>query len=265
MIWRPFFFLTVPALALVFAPAHLQAGDEPMPLILSEDFEKADAFAPWFPTQKDMWTLADTGSAQGRALRIAGKSAKYNPPFRSPHSIALLKDKVLGDFVLTARVQTLQDSRGHRDMCIFWGWQDDAHFYYVHLGETPDPHSSQIFIVKNAPRTAITRVNKGGVPWQTGAWHDVKLVRKAAEGLIEVYFDDMTTPLKTANDTTFQWGMIGLGTFDDLGLWDDVKINGVEISGKTPALPTPERQGETVQSPPKKKDTGTPAGNSPAK
>ena len=37
-----------------------------------------------------------------------------------------------------------------------WGWQDPARFYYVHLGEKPDPHSSQVFIVNDAPRTAIT-------------------------------------------------------------------------------------------------------------
>jgi hypothetical protein len=41
--------------------------------------------------------------------------------------------------------------------------------------------------------------------------------------------------------------MIGLGSFDDLGLWDDVKIDGVAIEDKEPVLPEANRDGETVQ------------------
>ena len=97
----------------------------------------------------------------------------------------------------------------------------------MHLGERQDPNSSQIFIVNDAPRTAITEKNTGGIPWEDKHWHDVKVVRSVADGLIEIYFDDMEKPVKVAHDKTFQWGIIGLGSFDDLGLWDDVKINGV--------------------------------------
>ena len=204
---------------------------------LKFDFEKEGALSAWFPTQTDRWVIADTKSDRGKALHLLGASRKYQPPFRSPLSINLLKEKVFGDFVLTAKVKTLQTSRGHRDMCIFWGWQDPAHFYYVHLGEKVDPNSSQVFIVKEAPRTPITTVNVGGIPWKDDTWHDVKLVRKVKDGTVEVYFDDMDKPVKTAKDKTFQWGMIGLGSFDDLGMWDDVRIDGELIDGKSPVLP----------------------------
>ena len=147
--------------------------------------------------------------------------------------------------MLTAKVKTLQKPTGHRDMCIFWGWQDPSHFYYVHLGEKPDPHSSQIFIVDDNPRLSITRSNQGGIVWQDDTWHEVKVVRKVKAGTIEVYFDDMEKPAKTANDRTFQWGLIGLGSFDDLGMWDDVRINGVKIKGQQATLPEQERQGPT--------------------
>ena len=39
---------------------------------------------------------------------------------------------------------------------------------------------------------------------------------------MKVYFDDMTKPLMTAQDTTFGAGEIGIGTFDDSGNFDDV-------------------------------------------
>lgn len=216
----------------------LSEAKNPTPPIIEENFEKEGVFERWLPTEASKWKITDTGEPRGKALHLLGKSS-YKPPHRSPHSIILLKDHVFGDFVLTAKVKTLQTARGHRDMDIFFGWQDPANFYYVHLGEKPDPHSSQIFIVNDAPRTSITKENAGGIPWKDDTWHDVKVVRKVAEGTIEIYFDDMETPCKVAEDKTYAWGMIGLGSFDDLGQWDDVVIWGTKVEGKTPTLPTP--------------------------
>ena len=67
----------------------------------------------------------------------------------------------------------------------------------------------------------------------------MKLVRDVEKGTIEVFFDDMETPCKVAEDKTFGWGMIGLGSFDDLGMWDDLRIEGALIEGKEPELPEP--------------------------
>jgi len=140
-------------------------------------------------------------------------------------------------------------------MCIFFGYQDPAHFYYVHLGEKPDPHSSQVFIVNEAPRTKITETPDVGIPWKDDTWHDVKLVRRIEDGLIEVYFDDMSKPQKVAHDKTFTWGLLGLGSFDDLGQWDDVRINGTPVSGKSPVLFEPAKSSSAKKKKKKKKSS----------
>ena len=36
----------------------------------------------------------------------------------------------------------------------------------------------------------------------------------------------MKKPVMTAKDTTFQWGRVGLGSFDDTGHWDDIVLRG---------------------------------------
>ena len=90
--------------------------------------------------------------------------------------------------------------------------------------EMVDPNSGQIMIVKNAPRTPITQ-NTKNVSW-TDDWHQVKVVRDATKGSIEVYFDDMTTPQLSANDKTFGKGRIGIGSFDDMDDFDDVRLYG---------------------------------------
>ena len=57
-------------------------------------------------------------------------------------------------------------------------------------------------------------------------WHKVKLVHDVESGLIQVYFDDMNTPIMETTDTHFDGGYVGFGSFDDTGMIDNVKIWG---------------------------------------
>ena len=107
---------------------------------------------------------------------------------------------------------------------MFFNWRDPEHFYYVHLGAKPDPASGQIMIVDGAPRRPLTQ-NTKPVPWDD-QWHTVKLVRDAATGRIAVYFDDLTTPLMEAHDKTFTSGRVGIGSFDDMNDFTEVKVSG---------------------------------------
>jgi len=70
-----------------------------------------------------------------------------------------------------------------------------------------------------------------GTNW-TDDWHHVKVVRKTADGTIEVYWDDMKTPVQIATNKTFLKGRVGVGSFDDLGQFDNVVVRGVQITEK---------------------------------
>jgi hypothetical protein len=214
---------------LIWFSGMAAARSEDLPLVVEDDFDKG--MDRWESTDPDgaepVWKIetVERDGKQDKVLRVTGTS-KYEPPHRSPFSIALIKDVVVGDFVMTAKVQNTNPTAGpHRDLCLFWGYQDPAHFYYVHLGARPDPHSCQIFIVNDAPRTMISELTSEGTPWTDG-WHDVKVVRRVQEGVIEVYFDDMERPVMAAKDKTFAWGRVGLGTFDDHGNFDEFRLRG---------------------------------------
>ena len=125
----------------------------------------------------------------------------------------------IADFVLTFDVKSTKDTGGHRDCCVFFNWQDAEHFYYCHLGASPDPHSGQIMIVKDAPRKAMTE-NKNKTPWKNETWHKVKVVRESAKGTIDVYFDDMKKPHMSVIDKTYGKGRIGIWSFDDMNDFD---------------------------------------------
>ncbi len=196
-----------------------------LPLVRSEDFEKGADH--WQPTDPKAWRVSDgrNDKARGKVYDQFVKQSKYDPPHRSPFNFSLLKDVTVGDFALTAKVRSTVKDYPHRDACVIFGYQDKAHFYYVHFGKKTDDHANQIFIVNDKPRTKISTKTTAGTAWDD-EWHDVKIVRRVKEGTIEVYFDDMQTPVMIATDKTFAWGQIGIGTFDDTSMWDDVKLYG---------------------------------------
>ncbi len=213
-------------LTVVGIPA-LAAEKCDLPLVFEDDFEKGADH--WQPTDPEAWRIVDTD--QGKVYNQF-KNSKYQPPHRSPLNISLVKDVVVGDFVLEVKVQSTNHGAGaHQDMCLFFNYQDPAHFYYVHLGKRPDPNSSQIMIVNGAPRVMITKNKSPGVPWDK-AWHQVKIVRKVADGTIEIYFDDMKKPMMIAEDKTFAHGQVGIGSFDDNGNWDDFRLCGKKVEKK---------------------------------
>lgn len=217
----------VPLLLIVLVAVAADKPDPKEPPLLFEDnFDKGAE--RWEPTDRNAWKVIDT--KDGKAFSQFQQS-KYSPPHRSPLNYALIKDTYVGDFVLEAKVLSTGKDGPHRDMCLFFGHQDPAHFYYVHIAKRADDHANQIFIVNGEPRKKISSKSTAGTPWDD-QWHDVKIVRRVADGTIEVYFDDMKTPIMTATDKTFTWGRVGIGSFDDTGHWRHVKLRGVRVEKK---------------------------------
>jgi hypothetical protein len=197
-----------------------------LPLLFRDDFTKGAGH--WEPTDAKAWKVITTD--KGKAYSQYRQS-KYKPPHRSPFNMALLKDINVSDFVFEARLQSTGKDAPHRDMCLFFGYQDPAHLYYVHIAKRTDDHANQIFIVNGADRKKISTTTTKGTPWDDG-WHRVKIVRTVADGKIEVYFDDMNKPIMTATDKTFTWGRVGIGSFDDSGNWTDISLRGVKVDKK---------------------------------
>jgi hypothetical protein len=227
---RTLFVLSMLSICLVVQAAAANAAEgeaTDLPLLFSEDFE--DGASRWRPTDDKAWKVKKTDTDHGQVYSQFKKKSDYNPPHRSPFNISLLKDVVVGDFVLDVDVLSTHPDYGHRDAVIVFGYQDPAHFYYVHLGKKADDHANQIFIVNDAPRTKISLTSTDGTDWDD-QWHHVRIRRRTNSGLIEIYFDNMDKPVMTAKDKHFLWGQIGLGTFDDTSDWDNLRLRGVKVA-----------------------------------
>lgn len=196
-----------------------------------EDLETREGFCFSDPTA---WAFES--SEQGSSITLL-ESSEYSPPHRSPHSIALLAEPVYGSFRLECEMQQTGREYGHRDLCLFFGFQSPASFYYVHVASVADDHAHGVFAVDGAPRVRIDGPRTEGVDWGQGEWHHVQLERDVEAGTIRVAFDG--TVVIEARDDRFSSGRIGFGSFDDTGRIRRVKIHGdpigrVEGEGRNP-------------------------------
>ena len=207
------------------APAAKGPGAK-MPVVFEENFEKGHPLKKWAPTDPGQWKIATDGGTKVLALHV--KRSKYRPKVRSPYSIALIRDLYLGDFVMDLKMKSTNKPYGHLDLCLFFGHQDPTHFYYAHIALRADPRAHSIMVVDNKPRVSIVKKRNKGIVWGD-KWHHVRLVRRVKDGTVEVYFDDMTKPIMSAVDKRFSWGRVGVGSFDDIGNYDEIKIRGIRV------------------------------------
>ncbi len=198
------------------APEAMAETMKDLPLVFYEDFESETGL--WTHTDPNAWKIVDE---QGNHVYSQYKQSEYDPPVRSPLNIARVRDLNVSDFVLHARMKQTGKEYGHRDMCLFFGYQDSSHFYYVHLATRADEHANSIFLVNGEPRVSIARQRNDGTDWSTG-YHDVRIVRDTKTGAIDVFYDDLDNSIMRAVDKTFLSGGIGFGSFDDTGNIDDV-------------------------------------------
>jgi hypothetical protein len=204
---------------LMTAPAIADDGD--LPPLFETGFDDV-SLSDWSATDPTAWKIEEV---EGETVIHQFRQSNVQTPVRSPFNRAVLRGMSVSDFQLDVDLQSTARDYPHRSLCLFFGYQDPAHFYYVHLGQRTDDHANQIFIVNEAPRTKISTKTTEGTPWDD-AWHHVRIKRNIASGLIEIYFDDMQTPVMTATDKTFTWGEVGIGSFDDTGRFDNLKLRG---------------------------------------
>lgn len=206
-------------------------------LLYDQNFEKGSPINDFSFSDKSAWKV--TGEGRTAALELV-KQSDYKPAVRSPFNIALLADRQFGDFVLEADLLQTGKEYGHRDMCLFFGFQNPEQFYYAHLATKTDDHAHNIFIVNKEPRTKISTTTTDGVNWGLEVWHRVRLERNSGTGTIKLYFDDLETPVMEATDKTFGEGAIGFGSFDDTGKVKNIRIWGPKMERTaTPAFERP--------------------------
>jgi hypothetical protein len=219
--------LTVPVMsAVIIAAACAPSGRDASraALLVRCDFESGSAEG-WQPKDPDGWRVVDDGRSKIYELAAPGAQGGV----RAPTSWSLWEGHDVASFEFSGRVRCHTDpATAVRDMCVFFHFQDPTHFYYVHFAGTSDGVHNIIGLVNAADRVKINAEPAGGSVFRLTdrEWHAFKVVCDAATGDIRAYLDDMTAPILTARDRTLGHGLVGVGSFDDTGAFDDLMLRG---------------------------------------
>ena len=214
--------------ALAAAVALLPTGCKPngpgLSLLAECDFENGSA-ADWQPNDLSHWRVVKDGGSMVYELTAAGEPGQV----RAPTSWSLWISHDVASFEFSGRVRCHTDpATAVRDMCIFFHFQDPTHFYYVHFAGSSDEVHNIIGLVNGADRVKINAEPAGASTFRLTdrEWHAFKVVCDAETGEIRAYLDELTKPILTARDRTLGRGLVGVGSFDDTGAFDDLRLRG---------------------------------------
>jgi hypothetical protein len=127
---------------------------------------------------------------------------------------------------IDASIKTLRpDKVKGRDVCLVFGYRDDTHFYYAHICSESNGGTHNVLMKVDGKKRHVIMREKRPVARLTSAWHHARVTHQTS-GEIKVYVDDMETPIMTARDREYPVGRIGLASFDDPAMFDDVKVTG---------------------------------------
>ena len=173
----------------------------------------------WSPKTPDKWELAKDGENGFYRLKTPGVQ---DDGVRRPTEYSLVKNLSCTDFTFECKLRcdAPVDTR-YRDVVIIFGYQDDTHFYYAQFSNISDDLHNAIMVVNGDYRMKLNK----DIPPPTlmdQNFHNAMVKRNKEK--IEVYLDGKL--VMQAKDGTFKAGKIGIGSFDDVGCFDDVRIEG---------------------------------------
>ena len=119
--------------------------------------------------------------------------------------------------------------RNGKSLIIVYAWQDTNHYNYAHISSDTALQSNMhngMFHIFGGERVRISSVDgPGSLPTQD--WTPVKLVFDGHTGLCYVEVNGRRNPSLDAVDLSLRWGRVGLGSFDEIGDFRNVKVTGV--------------------------------------
>lgn len=205
--------------AMIFKACMMVACGMGLSAMAGEVVKPLDFPEKWTLPDAKAWAWEETDAGPVLALK---RQSDFKSEVRRPRNLAWFGGRKWGAFRLTAEVRLDLFNEGNNDLCIAFGQVSETQFYYAHLGQTADGVHLHIHLVNDADRKPITKTRADSLPWEPERWHQLVLERDPAVGTIRVWFDG--EEVLAAEDRTLGEGLIGLGSFDDLGSFRAVTV-----------------------------------------
>jgi hypothetical protein len=189
----------------------------------SVDFERG-GLDGWYLTIPGDWKIVD---GHGNHVLRLDKAGPVGANPRRPVKLALWKAGCVGSFDLEVRLKRDPIVQTEGDVLVIFGFQDKLHFYYAHLSSDDGNVAvhNGLFRVNGGDRQRIAGTGARPALPDEG-WHRVRVSRNVQSGEIKLFLDDDTEPRFQVNDRTHGYGLVGVGSFDNTGEFDDLRLKG---------------------------------------
>jgi hypothetical protein len=144
------------------------------------------------------------------------------PGPRRPIQFALADAEYSGRVTVEGDVKPLGGS-----LLIVFAYRDAAHFDYAHFSVdtgTKQPVHNGVFHVYGGERVRISSEQGPAAFSATGRWHHVKLTHDARTGKVSVLVNGAAMPALDAVDKSLGAGRVGIGSFDETGVYKNISI-----------------------------------------
>ncbi len=204
----------------------MACGEKTSDELTTFDFEdgNTEGLQPNFP---DGWQVTDLEGSKVYALTAPGESGEV----AAPKSWSVLTDRDVSSFEFSGRLKCMAEiDNPNRDLCIFFHYLDPTHFYYVHFSASSDERHNIIGLVNGADRIKINVEPPGLSVFRLTdrEWHTFKVTYDAETGTMSAFLDDMDTPTMTASGSVLGHGLVGVGSYDDTGYFDDLTLKDIK-------------------------------------
>ena len=167
------------------------------------------------------WSVTTDGGTPMLSLNT-GREPLSGP--RRPFQFALAQT---ADFT---KVTVEADMRPRkRSLIIVFDYRDPAHFDYAHLSTDTgrkQPVHNGVFHVFGGERVRISSQDGPAAFAAKDRWYHVVLHYDGSKGEVHVTVDGKEIPALHAFDLSMNSGKVGLGSFDEVGDFKNVKIHG---------------------------------------
>jgi hypothetical protein len=215
-------YITFIFLSIILVPAGIS---QKLPggyiLQYQQSFSDTKSLSDFRVGNPEIWGIHKSGS--NFYLQFAGTlGVAVRPLF--PQNMAVLNNRIFGDFILEADVMPQFDTLGFGEICLFLGIKDQSRYYYIQLASRCDSLTHGIYVVKDSTLKKLTPSDALPVLWKENKWQKVRLVRDIVTRTILVYVGDMEKPLLQTKDFALVMGSVGFGSFSGAGQIDNVRI-----------------------------------------
>lgn len=186
-----------------------------------QDFNSPRSLSDFRVETPESWGIFKNGG--NYYLHFSGSPGSKDPSGR-PGNIAVLNDRVFGDFILEADVMPHADTNGFSEICLFVGLKDYSNYYCIQLANKSDSLTHGIYVVKKSVIKKLTAPDAPPVAWKADKWQHIRLERNIVKRTIIVYAGDMQQPLLQIKDYELVMGSVGFGSFAGAGQIDNIRI-----------------------------------------